>query len=260
MQTTGCPPRRERGMTLIEILVVMAIVALLMGIVFATASSMKDNSATVYCTAVLKDIGAALRQYRLDYGACPPPLRVEQYATSAHVGPPVAFYSQVPGSVDPSLLSFGGAIQSLVDVRLLTRSPVCQRDLSTGNERKVFGYSTYAASYNYFGYDGLGVPYAYWWVGNDPAGALETAAPLESRADPLPAGIPAWETYPRLSNLGAPDTTIVVRCPHHPQGSTQRSIILQLGGNVLVVRDDEWLASDGVGVPFQYQPQRPGSP
>jgi hypothetical protein len=301
-------------MTLVEVAIVMAILSMLVGITFGAIYSLKGQGANVYCITALKDIGSALREYRLDYAAYPPAGRAEEFGyynpdtgevrhwndpppdihgwapPSAYQGPPVAYYPLNNYPHDEHfplpLLKYGGAIQTLVQQRLLNRGAVCRNDL-TQLGSVPNGYSTYLPLYNYWGYDQgykldtNGKPYPTFpngkpyplLTGNDANGnpIFDTTAPLESRGDPLPPGIPTWELYPRLANPNAPDTTIVTRCPNHSSRGRGRSNVLRLGGDVITVwddewlaPDDEWLAPDGVTIiyrdPYQYQPERPGNP
>ena len=308
------PFRYGQGMTLIELLVVIAVLAIISGILLSGVFTLSRNSDRVYCIAALKEIGSALKQYRTENRAYPPPLRVEEYGyynaatgetlpwnapapgpgwspPSAHEGPALAYYSQLPSTVDLTAFKCAGAVASLVGHGFLKRAPVCRRDpsLKAAELSDYSTYSTYSTFYNYWGYDGpywdwngvfrndiqpSGRSYRYWWPDNDPTAAVETDAPLEARGDHLPYGIPSWDSYPRLLNANAPDVTIVTRCPNHDRRFNEaekgkayfRSNVLRLGGDVTSVWDDEWLADDdGVPgdpqrIPYQYQPQAPGRP
>jgi prepilin-type N-terminal cleavage/methylation domain-containing protein len=57
----------ERGFTLIEILVVIAILALLMGIVYAVLGPAREQRRQAACMSNLRQIGQALTMYRSDY-------------------------------------------------------------------------------------------------------------------------------------------------------------------------------------------------
>lgn len=70
MQFSGirrvCARRRQRGVTLVEALVVLAILALISGIVVATALPERDRAAVRKAKIDINGIEAALDQYRLD--------------------------------------------------------------------------------------------------------------------------------------------------------------------------------------------------
>jgi prepilin-type N-terminal cleavage/methylation domain-containing protein/prepilin-type processing-associated H-X9-DG protein len=58
---------QRRGFTLIEILVVVAIIALLAAIIFPTFTRTRENARGISCASNLKQIGLALMQYTEDY-------------------------------------------------------------------------------------------------------------------------------------------------------------------------------------------------
>lgn len=59
--------RRPRGFTLIEILIVIAIIALLTAILFPVFSAARENARRVSCISNLRQIGMGLMQYTQDY-------------------------------------------------------------------------------------------------------------------------------------------------------------------------------------------------
>lgn len=58
---------KRRAFTLIEILVVLAIIALLAALIFPTLSRVRENGRAISCASNLKQIGLALMQYSDDY-------------------------------------------------------------------------------------------------------------------------------------------------------------------------------------------------
>jgi hypothetical protein len=207
-------------------------------------------------------LGSALREYRIDYGAYPPAARVEM--VDAVTGQVTYYPMDYPGGLDVTRLRYAGASENVVQQRLIARPMVCPLDLTMKTGLPA-NYSTYNFYYNYWGYDAQGSPYPQWWVRNNPTTGnpeFDTTAPRKEHDPPdaLPPGIPSWELYPRLANPDAPDTTIVTRCPFHRQSGKDHSHVLRLAGDIITVFDDEWRKFDGIGIPFQYQPDLPGRP
>lgn len=62
---------RKRGFTIIELLTVIAIMAVLMALVFPVASTMKERGNQTACIGNLQSIGQALKLYRLDERSYP---------------------------------------------------------------------------------------------------------------------------------------------------------------------------------------------
>lgn len=309
---------------MIELLMVIAIASIIVGLTAEAFIGLEVQRDDVWCIGALKSVGEALRQYRIDFGAYPPPPWVDEYATPAHQGTPVAVYGPLDWQDWPSdqlllkqpYLEYSGAMESLVKDRLLTQEPVCPTDpahTSLGNLPAK--YSTYSIFYNYWGYDENGNPYPYRTRLTADLSASEVTSMAVADASKFPAsgqvlvdsegiayssrtntslngltrgvngtaaadhtagasvlwfiaslppGIPTWEMYPRLSNPDAPDTTIVTRCPYHARGGGVWTNVLRLGGDVITISGQDvatkWLPYDGIGYPFQYQPEKPGSP
>ena len=70
----GGPKTKRRGFSLIEMLVVIAIIAILAGIIFPLASTMRERGNQSACISNLQSVGQALKLYRLDERAYPPAL------------------------------------------------------------------------------------------------------------------------------------------------------------------------------------------
>lgn len=71
------PGRARRGFTLIEILVVIAIVAILAGILFPVFSQAKAKAQQTSCQSNLKQLGSALQIYIQDYDESYPPVYID---------------------------------------------------------------------------------------------------------------------------------------------------------------------------------------
>lgn len=72
------PPRpsindtlKQRAFTLLELLIVIAIIAVLAGLLLPALSQAKEKARRVSCTSNLKQIVLAMHQYAMDYGAYP---------------------------------------------------------------------------------------------------------------------------------------------------------------------------------------------
>lgn len=63
---------KKRGVTLIEILCVIAILVLLMALLLPVATSARRKSQETVCTSNMRQLVAALHKYREDYGDFPP--------------------------------------------------------------------------------------------------------------------------------------------------------------------------------------------
>ncbi len=71
MRLTNNSDRPRRGFTLVEMLVVIAIITTLAGLMLAGISSARAAAASVQCQSNLKQLGLAIIQYRDTYGSYP---------------------------------------------------------------------------------------------------------------------------------------------------------------------------------------------
>ena len=75
-----------RGFTLVETLVVIAIISALTALVFAALAPARDRGRQTYCTNNLRQIGVALRMYIADYDGVDPQIGVKM--THSELGLP----------------------------------------------------------------------------------------------------------------------------------------------------------------------------
>jgi len=134
------------GFTLIEILVVLAITAVLAGLAFPAFQRVKVNARAATCTANLKNLGAGLGLYLIDHDDVFPTL-----------APARADFSDLTPTIDTVLLEYVGAID-------VFRCPADRDQLFETSGTSYFWNSTlngqHAARLNFLGLvkDDVGIP------------------------------------------------------------------------------------------------------
>lgn len=84
----------RRGFTLVEIMVVIAIIAVLAALVFSVAGKMILKAEKVACTGLMRDISISLTSYESDFNKLPLPRIKDEWDTI--LGDPGGFYSTAP--------------------------------------------------------------------------------------------------------------------------------------------------------------------
>jgi len=64
---------KRKGLTLVELLIVVGIIAVLAGLLFSVFSSVRENARITYCINNLKQVGIALHMYAQDHDGFVPP-------------------------------------------------------------------------------------------------------------------------------------------------------------------------------------------
>ena len=63
----------KKGMTLVELLIVIGVIAVLAGLLFPVFTSIRERACITYCVDNLKQVGAALHIYAQDHDGFVPP-------------------------------------------------------------------------------------------------------------------------------------------------------------------------------------------
>jgi len=93
----------RKGLTLIELLIVIGIIAALVGLLFPVSTSIRERARITYCINNLKQVGATLHMYAQDHDGFVPP-----YTNNVHLLTP-SFPEEIkalllPNAADPELL------------------------------------------------------------------------------------------------------------------------------------------------------------
>lgn len=185
------------GFTLVELLTVIAIIAVLTAIIVPTYSKVQKVASRARCAANLQQIATAVNKYRMDHKRFPASLfelAAGKYITdSKFVG--CSEDEEQPGPLTSA--------QTVNGKQVLAQSSYDAVEY-LGGTHSVFNYYGYSAG-----------------TGTTPAGM--ELGPAESPywkyrhgvSTSLPTGITSWDNYPCLYNRNAPGTTILTHCIFH---------------------------------------------
>ena len=78
---------RRKGFTLVEMLVVIVLLTILAGLIYAVAGSVKARARRMTCMATLRDLGLTVSMYRDETGVIPGGTDVEWWIANEYVAP-----------------------------------------------------------------------------------------------------------------------------------------------------------------------------
>ena len=212
---------RKRGFTLVEMLVVIAVIVVLMAILFPVFSRVRAHARKVKCISNLEQIALALKKYQEDYnGRFPPP---PVFVNGRYYGGISALY---PDYIDNTEIF---SCPDDIDGKSAQAQQV--RYSSYNGKATNAGGGNWALTevyYNYYGYTFSGPP------GNPinstglDNGGLDEAGYVAAVMSEYTAEGLHRRDLPRLANRTAPGNTIITHCGRH---SSDAEVVLRLDGS-----------------------------
>ena len=287
MKTLATP--RRRAFTLVEILVVLAIIGILAALLFPAFARAQENARQTNCASNLHQIGLAVQQYYQDTRRYPDSL-VDLLPDDAEYDTSTTS-DTAPQGVTPTkgtITRGTGYLKGGVDILM------CPNDDLTDRPKSSYGALTKAPQPPYDTNGQVGLPntadagrYVFNWYGyrtdgfilSSPAGVVKanpgSGSPVTYPLLRNPAVAYNVDTNPMrysLSNKFAPASTIITHCVYHrpntandvplpadlyktptPQdGNNARDIVLRLDGSTKAVDVSTWNAA----TPSPWQIQR----
>jgi prepilin-type N-terminal cleavage/methylation domain-containing protein len=249
-------PRRP-GFTLVEMLVVIAIIVVLMAILFPVFASVRGKAREAQCRSNLHQLAIALKGYKEDHGRYPGP---PMWNGTRYIG---GFSDLYPDYIDSTKLLV--CPDDLVARRIGDRikdTVYCSyngRTNAPSNWDFVLSGSLPEIYYNYNGYDGAvasgpGVvtqPCNSTGIDDGGSAAAETGYLAALESDYAGTGLTLRDA-PRLKNRSAPGNTIVAHCTNHrgrdPNDAQARDFVIRLDGTGTIARHMQWDGDpDGAG-------------
>ena len=263
---------RHSAFTLVEILVVLAIIGILAAILFPAFSRAQEGARQASCATNLQQIGIAVNQYKQDTRRYPDSL-VDLLPTDAEYIDPAA--TTQPPTIERGTGYLKGGADALrcpnddldelhSSYGALVKSP---QPLATGETMDVPGKYVF----NYWGYKDDG------FILTSPAGVADLvgSTPSPILRDPATAYNPATPLANpikySLSNRYAPASTIITHCVYHRpntandlalptdlyqtpnpiegDGTGARDIVLRLDGSARAIDVSQWNVSTATKPP-----------
>ena len=231
---------KRSGFTLVEMLVVIAIIVTLVAILFPVFATARHRANMTKCTTQLQQLVTALKQYRNDYGKYPPQATYNATA-NMYTGGFSSLYPDFVDSWEALVCPSDRDIDMKQDVAKARRySSYNGKADDPQSDQWDFQYRTY----NYNGYDADGQD-----LDTPVTGTLPTWLSSEGRG---------WKHYPRLMNRTAPDYTIVTHCVYHRsfynKDQDRVDVMVRLNGDASSINVATWshVGASG-GSPFETQ-------
>ena len=247
---------RHDGFTLIEILVVIAIIVILMGLLFPVFRGARERARQAKCMSNLRQLATALQMYKQDNMRYPgPPTVVGGVCMGAFADVVTAGYVDktdilyCPDHVD--------AIANLKGCKTVGYSSYSFLADITGSGVSIKTYASGGAPMNLYNYAGYN------------ADGFDVGGP----SAPGSVWGPGQKDWPRLVNRYAPQSTIVAHCPYHRShyakggldvpdahaAGKQHEMVLHLGGDVDTATLSD-LITPGANNHTEFETQGVGAP
>ena len=147
----GCRPKNRRGLTIVELLVSIAIIAMLIAVLLPAVQNSREASRMVQCRNNLKQIGIAIANYESDHGMWPA-LNADTVGWHVPILPYLGHQSIVD-KLDLLEPSHTKRMQSISHIEVA--GLICPSDSSSSVA--VFQSGQRVAATNYLGNSGTGV-------------------------------------------------------------------------------------------------------
>ncbi|HJN14636.1 MAG TPA: type II secretion system protein [Armatimonadota bacterium] len=202
--------KRRGGFTLIEMLVVIAIITVLAAILFPVFNRVRDKARRTKCLSKMHQIALALKQYRQDRGKYP--------------GLP--YYDATAGRYLEGLSALYPDYVDATEALVCPEDPIGKQFKGQAQDVVYCSWNGIPTSpgtdwtltdiwYNYNGYDMIGgASGEVDSTGIDNGGVVEGVYRTVIEGAYAPSGL-RWRARPRLENRSAPDNTIITHCVHH---------------------------------------------
>ena len=188
---------RSDGFTLVEMLVVLAIIAVLVGVITPTYKSVQKRAAWAQCVSNLDQIGLAIQQYKMDRRRYPASLY--ELAAAGYVNSN-KLVACAEDEEDPSALT---DVTTVAGRQTLTQSSYDVAPLYPGQSAPV-------VLWNYYGYQ---------WTDADGDSQSDPGESEGIDSATTPTGPAGRQKH--LANRNAPGDTIATHCIYHRRSLTE---------------------------------------